>query len=114
MGAAGDSRAGGGPGVVWAWADAWPALLYAAPAAVAALSDPGRGAALAIGVLPAALLGMPARRRARLAVAIVGILAGAAMLVGSTLAATPVLAVVAMFGFGVGSAWGTRPQAGSP
>ena len=70
--------------------------VYAIPAAVVILSDRPRGLALALGVLPAAIVGLPATRRGRLAVPILGTAVGVPMLVGGLLANVPVVAVIAI------------------
>jgi len=90
--------------VVWSWSHALLGAVYAVPAAVVVLVDPARGIALAVGVLPAAAAGLPGPRRGRVAIALLGALMGASMLVGSLLAQVPVLAVPAIFALCVGAA----------
>jgi hypothetical protein len=92
------------PRIAWSWAGALLGALYVLPGAVSAAGDPRRGIALAVGVIPAAAIGvLPARRR-RVLVAIVGALVGVSMLVGSALSGLPVVAVLAIFALGVGAA----------
>lgn len=68
------------------------------------LSDRSRGLALALGVLPAAIVGLMPTRRGRLAIIVLGTAIGVPMFIGGLLAAAPVLAVVAIAGLGIGSA----------
>jgi len=68
-----------------------------------ATEDPRKGAALAVGVLPAAIVGLAPARRARLSVLIVGALFALALLTGSGLAKVPVVAVAGIFLTGVGA-----------
>ncbi len=91
-------------GLSWDWVDAALGASYALPAALVALDDPARGLALAVGVLPAAILGLPAKRRGRLALIALGVLTGVPMLVGGILAGVPVVAVIAIGLLGVGAA----------
>jgi hypothetical protein len=67
------------------------------------LNDRSRGVALALGVLPAAIVGLMPTRRARLATVVLGTAIGVPMLIGGVLADVPVLAVAAIAGLGVGS-----------
>ena len=62
------------------------------------------GLALSVGVLPAAIAGLAPARRARRAVAALGVLTGLSMFIGGVLAAVPVLAVAAIGLLGVGTA----------
>lgn len=77
------------PPISWSWHRALAGALFALPAAAVALSDPSAGIPLAVGVLPAAILPMPPRRKARLIILIVGVLAGASLFVGGVLAHLP-------------------------
>jgi hypothetical protein len=70
------------PPIAWSWS-------YAAPAAVAMTEDVSRGLALAVGMLPAAAIGLRPIRRGRVATAVLGGVAGVSILVGSALAETP-------------------------
>ncbi|MBS1880718.1 MAG: FUSC family protein [Actinobacteria bacterium] len=92
------------PGLVWSWEEALFGAACALPAALVALGDPGRGIALSVGVLPAVIVGVLPRRRARPLVAVVGATTGVSMLIGGLLAGVPVLAVAAIWGLGVGAA----------
>lgn len=99
--AVGPARA---PGLVWSWSDAALGAAYALPAAAVDISDVPHGAAFAVGVIPAAILGVAPTRRRRLAILVVGVLAGLSLLLGAILAAVPVLAVAALLLLGVGAA----------
>ncbi|HEU5486136.1 MAG TPA: FUSC family protein [Microlunatus sp.] len=75
--------------VVWSWPHALIGVVFALPAAIASLVDPSLGIPLAVGVLPATIIGVPARRRARSAILIIGSLAGASLFLGGALAHLP-------------------------
>ena len=92
------------PGLAWDWPAAALGGAYALPAAVIALNDPQRGFALAVGVLPAAIVGVLPTRRARLAIVVLGACIGVPIFLGGLLSGVPVLAVAAILGLGVGSA----------
>jgi hypothetical protein len=92
------------PRLVWDWSAAIPAAIYALPGAIVALTDRPRGLALALGVLPAALVPMPATRRGRLAIVVLGTTIGVPMFIGGLLSGVPVLAVVAIAALGLGAA----------
>lgn len=65
--------------------------------AVVAFGDPKQGLAWAIGVLPAAVIGVLPRRRDRLKTLLVGVLFGVFIVLGSLLAQYVALAVAGMF-----------------
>jgi len=92
------------PGIVWRWRAAALGGLYALPGAAVALSNPPHGVALAVGALPATLVGLLPTRRRRLLVVFFGALIGLSMFVGGVLANVPVVAVAAIGLFGVGAA----------
>lgn len=92
-------------GIVWDRSQATLGAVYALPAAVAVLSDPSKGLALALGVLPAAIVGLAPTRRGRRAVVVLGTLIGVPLFLGSLLANVPVLAVAALGALGVATAW---------
>ncbi len=92
------------PGLVWNWSDALFGALIAVPAAIAVTQDVTRGLALAVGVIPAAVVGVAPRRRRRPVTAHVGAVAGASILIGSLLAQVPVLAVPGIVVLGIGAA----------
>jgi hypothetical protein len=92
------------PGLAWDWPAAALGGAYALPAAVVTLNDPQRGFALAVGVLPAAIVGVLPTRRARLAIVVLGACIGVPIFLGGVLSGVPVLAVAAILGLGVGSA----------
>jgi hypothetical protein len=81
----------------WSWSRLALGVVYAAPAAVVALSDPAKGLAMAVGVLPAAAVGLAPSRRRRGLVVLVGALAGVSMVIGASVAAHAVLAVLTIF-----------------
>jgi Fusaric acid resistance protein-like len=62
------------------------------------------GLALAVGVIPAAIVGLLPSRRGRLAVIAIGAMTGGAMFIGALLSGVPVLAVAAIALLAVGSA----------
>jgi hypothetical protein len=91
--------------VAWSWADAARSALCVVPAAlVIALGDPTKGLAWAIGILPAAMIGMAPTRRARARVMVVGALFAISIVVGSLLSQAAVVAVVGIFLVAYGSA----------
>jgi hypothetical protein len=69
----------------------------ALPAALLVFNDIPRGLALAVGTIPATTAGLAPTRRARRNTAFLGVFVGVPILLGSTLATVPWLAVVAMF-----------------
>ena len=91
-------------GLAWDWAAAALGAAYALPAALVVLDDVPRGLALAVGVLPAAIVGLAPTRRGRLRVVALGVLTGVPMLIGALLAGVPVLAVAAVALLGVATA----------
>ena len=78
--------------------------LYALPAAVVVLDDRSRGLALAVGVLPAAIIGLAPTRRGRLATVALGASIGVPMFVGGLLSGVPLIAVASIAILGVTSA----------
>jgi hypothetical protein len=90
--------AGQSPAIAWAWGRAAIGVAYALPAAIVTLWDPTLGIPLAIGVLPAAILPVPARRRDRILVLGLGALAGCSMFVGGIVGLLPVLASASVLG----------------
>lgn len=94
-----------GPALAWHWPSAGFGVLAGLPAALATVFDPAVGLALAVGVLPAALVGLLPTRRLRAAYPLLGLSFGALMTIGATLASAPVLAVGAIVVLGAGGAW---------
>lgn len=92
------------PGLTWTPRYLLLGVLFAFPAAIVAVFDPRLGVALGLGVLPAASMGLPARRIARLRYPVVGLAVGVAILLGSLLAQWPVVALVVLFAMCVGAA----------
>jgi hypothetical protein len=91
-------------GLAWDWSPALFGVLCTLPAGVVVLDDVSRGLALAVGVLPAAIMGIAPRRRGRFAVVLGGILTGVPMFVGGLLSGVPVLAVAAIAALGPATA----------
>ena len=85
------------PALVWDWSDALFGAVCAVPSAVVMFDDVSRGIACAVGVLPAAVVGVAAARRRRVGVLVVGATAAISMVLGSVLAGEPWLAVVGIF-----------------
>lgn len=103
------------PALVWSWPAALAGVVYALPAGLVALADPPSGVPLAVGVLPAAILPLPGPRRARIAILLVGVVAGVSLFVGGVLAhlpsvATAVLLLLAVAGAAVLSTVAPRGQ----
>ena len=93
------------PAIAWSWDRILPGAIYAIPAFVVIVGDPARGLPLALGVLPAAMLPMPSRRRGRLVILVIGVLCGLSLLTGGLLAQLPVPgAAVLLVGAVVGAA----------
>ncbi|WP_149084995.1 MULTISPECIES: FUSC family protein [Microbacterium] len=87
--------------LTWQWSRFGLGVLYAAPTLAIAPADPRIALALSVGVLPAAAMGLPPRRRARIAIPALGILVALGLLLGATLALAPILAVLAVAGLSV-------------
>jgi Fusaric acid resistance protein-like len=84
--------------IAWNWTNASMGAICTLPAAaVVAFGDPQKGLAWAIGVLPAAVIGVLPRRKDRLKTLFVGVLFAVFIVLGSLLAQNTVLAVVGMF-----------------
>ncbi len=79
----------GQPAVAWSWSHAQAGGVFALPSAVGCLIDPQLGIPLAVGVLPAAMIGIPGPRRKRLSILIVGSLVGLSLFIGGALAHLP-------------------------
>ena len=87
-----------GPRIAWSWPAALRCAVCTLPAALVVLSgDPSKGLAWAVGILPAAIVGMAPARRARLHLVAVGALFALSILIGSALAQTSVTTVVGIF-----------------
>ena len=75
------------------------------PAAAVTLRDPATGIPLAVGVLPAAIIPMPPRRRGRIVILAIGVLAGASLFLGGVLAHLPTpLAALLLWAAVIGAA----------
>lgn len=83
-------------GLTWNWSRFALGLVFALPGILVAPFAPTAGIALAVGVLPAAAYGLPARRRKRALLPVVGALSAAGFLLGSLLTHIPAVAVAAM------------------
>jgi len=89
----------------WNWEDAGRCAVCALPAALVILTgDADKGLAWAIGILPAAMVGMAPRRRDRTKLVLIGLLFAASIMIGSVLSKAAVLAVVGIFFVAYGSA----------
>jgi len=88
-------------GLAWSLSSAALGVVYGLPGAAVAPADIRLGLALAVGVLPAAIAGLPATRRARRSVLVLGVATGLSMFCGGILAQAPVLAVAAIGLLGV-------------
>ena len=95
----------GRTGLTWDRRGLLLGVVYAIPAAVVVLTDVPRGLALSVGVVPAAVVGLPPTRRARRFIAVLGVLVGVPIFVGSLVAPVPALAVAVVSLFGLGAAW---------
>lgn len=100
---AGDVRPAEPPLFAWSGVGARVGALAAIPAVVVAFSDIGAAAAIGVGVLPAAVVGIPPRRRQRVVLLISGLLIGVPMMAGSLAAPYPVVAVPLIFGLALGA-----------
>lgn len=87
----------------WEWSTAVLGLVYAVPAGLVAYGDVSRGAAFAVGVIPAAILGLAPTRRLRLRTCALGIMTGVPLILGSAVSNSAVLAVAAIFVLAVGT-----------
>jgi hypothetical protein len=92
------------PNLAWDWSNAALGAAYALPAAALIVDDLAKGLALAVGVLPPALVGLAPKRRERIAVVALGALTGTSIFIGGVLAGVQVLAVAAIAAFGIGAA----------
>jgi hypothetical protein len=91
--------------VTWTWSDAVRCGLCTLPAALIVLAgDPTRGLAWAVGILPAAVIGLAPQRKARIRLVTVGLLFGLSILLGSLLIQTTVTAILGMFAVAFGAA----------
>jgi len=99
------------PAIVWHWSPALLGALCALPAAIVTVQDPSHGLALAVGVLPAAAVGVAGPRRSRHAIVIVGLCIGLGLVLGAALGRHWLLAVGGIFVLALGSAIlsGRRP-----
>jgi hypothetical protein len=81
--------------VTWSWQHALVGVVYALPSAVVTLGDPAKGLPLALGVLPAVIIPVPARRSARIAILLIGLLVAVSLFLGGVLAHLPSWATAA-------------------
>lgn len=82
--------------LVWSWQHALAGVVFGLPAAVVTVVNPELGIALAVGVLPAAMIGIPARRRNRVVILLIGTLAGVSLFAGGVLAHLPLVLAAAL------------------
>jgi hypothetical protein len=97
------SAAPASPPVAWNWSSALRGACCSLPPATAAFFDIRVGAALAIGVIPAAIVPLAARRAKRWMTVVIGFLTGVSLLAGALLAQVAWLAVVGIFVLAVGA-----------
>ncbi len=83
--------------LAWSWRNALHGAVIGLPAGIATLSDPQIGLALAVGVLPAAGLGVSSTRRQRAMSLVVGGIAAISVVLGSAVTRSPALAVLVVF-----------------
>jgi hypothetical protein len=88
-------------GLIWEWPPAVLGALYALPAALVVLDDRSRGLALAVGVLPAAIIGLAPTRRERFATVALGASIGVPIFLGGLLSGVPMIAVASIAILGV-------------
>ncbi|MFF2022153.1 FUSC family protein [Streptomyces sp. NPDC058171] len=101
------------PALAWHGGAAVSGVLYALPGGlVAAFDDPERGLALTLGGLPAVALVLPATRRHRALIVLVGCAAGVSVVLGSLLVHRDWLAVTGVFVLAVGAALLAARRAG--
>ena len=91
------------PPVAWRGSHALLGASYALPAALVMLADVDTGLALAVGVLPAAIGGLPPTRHARRAIAAMGVVVGGPMAIGAVLGGRPWSAMAVLFGVAIGA-----------
>lgn len=91
--------------IAWSWSNALLGAVCTVPAAaVIAFGDPRQGIAWAIGVLPAAVIGVLPRKKDRVKTLFVGVLFAVFIVLGSLLAQNEALAIVGMFLVPLGAA----------
>ncbi|HEX5859514.1 MAG TPA: FUSC family protein [Microbacterium sp.] len=83
--------------LAWSWINAAHGVALGAPAVATSLVDPAIGLPLAVGVIPAAALGVRGPRRQRIIVVVVGAVAGLNIVIGSLVAPFPIAAVATIF-----------------
>jgi len=93
-----------GAPLTWAWPEAALGAALAVPGAIVALGDVDKGLALAIGVLPSAIIGLAPMRRARVQTVLLGLLIAVPLVVGSVLSHVPWVAVPVLFLLCLGAA----------
>lgn len=84
--------------IAWTWTNAAHGAVLAIPAMATTAFDPSVGLPLAVGVIPAAAVGIRGPRRGRWIVVLVGAIAGINLAIGSLVAPYPIIAVVTIFG----------------
>jgi hypothetical protein len=89
--------------IAWHWPRFWYGLVLALPAAVVMLANPQLGLGMAVGMLPAAAIGLPPVRRRRSMAFVVSVVAGVSLVVGALLGLSAISAVVGLFVLGLAS-----------
>ncbi|WP_020106502.1 FUSC family protein [Nocardia sp. 348MFTsu5.1] len=87
----------------WSRTNAIIGAAAAIPAVIVAFWNIAAAAALGVGVLPAAVVGIPPQRRARIILLMAGFLIGVPMMAGSLVAPFPVVAVPVIFALALGA-----------
>ncbi|MCT9819217.1 FUSC family protein [Microbacterium sp. W1N] len=95
-------------GMAWSWRLFGLGVVFAVPAAVVALWQPGFGLAVAVGTVPAAINRLAPLRSARVSVVVVGVGAGLSLVAGALLTQVPAVAVAVLFLLGPAAALGAR------
>lgn len=83
--------------IAWSWTNAAHGAALGLPAAAVSLVDPTLGMPLAVGVLPAAALGVRGPRRQRSLVLVVGAVAALNIVIGAFVSPFPIVAVTTVF-----------------
>jgi hypothetical protein len=89
--------------IAWHWPRFWYGLVLALPAAVVALADTQLGLGMAVGMLPAAAIGLPPLRRRRSLSFAVSVVAALSLALGALLGLSATTAVVGLFVLGLAS-----------
>lgn len=89
--------------IAWHWPRFWYGLALALPAAVVMLADTQLGLGMAVGLLPAAAIGLPPVRRRRSMAFVVSVVAALSLALGALIGLSAITAVVGLFVLGLAS-----------